>query len=634
MTDAAHRLGAWSFTLSAAGDVEHLAFDGREVLRGLQFVVRDDAWGTIAGDREVAEVPRALADVEGTPGARFEATGSYGFPEGRAESVATLVVTPTELRYEVDVRVTGTVLTNRIGFVALHPLTLAGAPVEVRHGDGSTEVSAFPRLVSPHQPFLDLAGLAHPLPGAAGTTVDIAFEGEVFESEDQRNWSDASFKSYSRPLALPYPYELADGDLVRQAVTVRVSSTPAADETRAPDAVVRDDEGVSVAVAAGWAAPVERPRVGVMLGPDDLALGAAGRDQLIEALGVDHLRVDVEAAGDRLGGGEALARVASWPVELVVHLGPRPGEALGRLAALLREHRVRLSSVLLFDLEHPATRSEALDALRGALGTLLEGVPVAVGSDDNLAELSRNAPATVDDGGLSFALNPQVHDRRDRAVLETVEALPAMIETARSLAPAGTPIGIGALTLRPRRVIYRPGPIDRLGRDDDSVDPRQHGDFAAAWLVATLAALAAAGVDSVTAFELTGPRGVVLPGTARGGSGVPDEVGISDLVPSPAGVVLPGTARGGSGGSDEADIADLALSPAGAALAAFAGARRLGTPVVDLATDIAALPLEAPGGRSVLVANLAPRDRTIVVAGVAHPFSPYQTRLLPEGPTT
>jgi hypothetical protein len=30
-------------------------------------------------------------------------------------------------------------------------------------------------------------------------------EGDAWEMEDHRNWLDASFKTYVRPLALPYP---------------------------------------------------------------------------------------------------------------------------------------------------------------------------------------------------------------------------------------------------------------------------------------------------------------------------------------------------------------------------------------------------------------------------------------------
>ena len=59
--------------------------------------------------------------------------------------------------------------------------------------------------MSPHQPFLDIRAIRHEI--APGRALEVRFEGEWFEMEDQRNWSDASFKTYSTPLsrALPAP---------------------------------------------------------------------------------------------------------------------------------------------------------------------------------------------------------------------------------------------------------------------------------------------------------------------------------------------------------------------------------------------------------------------------------------------
>ena len=41
-----------------------------------------------------------------------------------------------------------------------------------------------------------------------GVRAECRMEGDTFEMEDQRNWSDASYKTYVRPLALPWPYML------------------------------------------------------------------------------------------------------------------------------------------------------------------------------------------------------------------------------------------------------------------------------------------------------------------------------------------------------------------------------------------------------------------------------------------
>jgi hypothetical protein len=122
--------------------------------------------------------------------------------------------------------------TNRTGLVVLHPYQVAGRELTVSHASDGAEATHFPQAISPHQPVSDIATLAWQDDGLA---IDVRFEGDVFEMEDQRNWSDASFKTYSRPLALPFPYRVARGERVRQGVTIRVrESAPAATAASTP----------------------------------------------------------------------------------------------------------------------------------------------------------------------------------------------------------------------------------------------------------------------------------------------------------------------------------------------------------------------------------------------------------------
>ncbi len=70
-----------------------------------------------------------------------------------------------------------------------------------------------PQLVNPIQPFLHIRALTHEvLPGLKAT---VRMEGDTWEMEDHRNWTDASFKTYVRPLALPWPYTLKAGETVQ-----------------------------------------------------------------------------------------------------------------------------------------------------------------------------------------------------------------------------------------------------------------------------------------------------------------------------------------------------------------------------------------------------------------------------------
>ncbi len=64
-----------------------------------------------------------------------------------------------------------------------------------------------PDLIDPVQPMMAIRALTHE--AAPGVTVACRMEGDTYEMEDQRNWTDASYKTYVLPLALPWPYTIA-----------------------------------------------------------------------------------------------------------------------------------------------------------------------------------------------------------------------------------------------------------------------------------------------------------------------------------------------------------------------------------------------------------------------------------------
>ena len=104
---------------------------------------------------------------------------------------------------------------NRIGLVVLHHPDEAGRPVTVTAPDGSRSEANFPTHISAHQPFKDIVALDWESDHVA---YRLDFEGDVFETEDQRNWTDASFKTYSTPLSKPFPVTHQTGDSIRQRI--------------------------------------------------------------------------------------------------------------------------------------------------------------------------------------------------------------------------------------------------------------------------------------------------------------------------------------------------------------------------------------------------------------------------------
>ncbi|MES2865496.1 MAG: hypothetical protein V4703_01865, partial [Actinomycetota bacterium] len=230
----AHTWQADDWSVELRGDeLADIRRGGSVILRAVRAVVRDHGWNTVP-----AFVTAMVSNEESvTLSLRHEGLG--------AEVLSTLTVSTAEgaLRIEWEADNHLEFSTCRMGLVVLHPASDAGRRVTVTHSDHSIEPTAFPTRISPHQPIMDIRALElHPRAGADGVTT-LRFDGDVFEMEDQRNWSDASFKTYSRPLSLPYPYSVAAGERVRQAITVNAALSRATDGP-VPDEIVLVEGGV------------------------------------------------------------------------------------------------------------------------------------------------------------------------------------------------------------------------------------------------------------------------------------------------------------------------------------------------------------------------------------------------------
>src|SRR3954471_19190992 len=189
------RSGPWS--LEARGDeLADIRHDGVLVLRMVRAVARDRDWGT---------VPAEVLSSTATEDDLILELRLHGLG---ADLRGTLAVQARgeRLRIAFDGRSGTDFLRNRVGLVVLHPPTAAGGPMTVVTPGGARSETRFPTSISPHQPAFDIARLEWT---DGGTACTLDFEGEVFEMEDQRNWTDASFKTYSTPLALPFPVLLA-----------------------------------------------------------------------------------------------------------------------------------------------------------------------------------------------------------------------------------------------------------------------------------------------------------------------------------------------------------------------------------------------------------------------------------------
>jgi hypothetical protein len=518
------------------GELRWIRLGEREVLRGVYVAVREPGWATVPGtieDLVIHAEPDSFqiqfvsrhrrGDVQFDWDARIE-----GFRDGR-------------IVYEMDGTAGRTFLRNRIGFCVLHPAAAcAGQPCVLETVGGQRVETEFPRLVSPHQPFLDVRALSHEV--APGVEVEVRMDGDTFETEDQRNWSDASFKTYCTPLARPYPAEIAMGSAVRQWVSVclfGLTSEPVAEAAATvPGAMAKrrnSAEPVIVSVPAEGGATL--PAIGLG-GGSDAPLDEAGA-AMLRRLRVDHLRGELlcgepgwEAALHR---AVANARVLDVPLELAVCVPKPAGEALRALAERAAVLGPRVSTWLLFGADGLSTPDGLVAEARAALAGAFPSARFGGGSDRYFTEVNRQRPAPGLDR-VSFSLNPQVHAFDDATLFENLATLAWLAETARSFAP-GADIAISPVTLRPRHD-PRPPSARAPGEPPFTDDPRQATPLAAAWTLGLIGSAAAAGIASLTFFEPAGPRGVM-----QGGRPFPVFHALADVAAVHDARVLPARTR-------------------------------------------------------------------------------------------
>ncbi|WP_213981795.1 hypothetical protein [Sphingomonas sp. dw_22] len=498
-------VGPLSFEL-LEGNVRAVRVGSAEMLRGIQYLVRDRDWGTpVPAIRDLK-----LSEAPGEVSITYEA--SVRDPDGAVlRYAATIAASPTGLDFTVDAVAGADFVTNRLGFCVLHPAALAGAPLTVEHGDGQAVQSQFPVLIDPWQPFTDIRALIHRQEGVA---IACRMEGDVFEMEDQRNWSDASYKTYVRPLALPWPYVVPAGSANRQSVRIDIEGTP-------PPATVATGAPVEI-VLGDRVGPM--PRIGLVVTPAEAAATLARMDAL-ETLGVQDLLLTFAAhAGHGAAEMAALAEVARRSkaratLECVL-------AATGNLDAELRtiaDHAARAGlapdAVSVFpapDLQSTPPGSAwpacpPLEHVYAAARRAFPGIPLGGGMFSYFTELNRKRPPVALLDFVTHATCPIVHAADDLSVMQTLEALPHIVRSARGIIGA-KPYRLGPSTIGMRQNPYGSRTMDNPGRRRIAmaeVDPRQEGRFAAAWALGYAAASEAAALELLTLGALTGPFGVL-----------------------------------------------------------------------------------------------------------------------------
>lgn len=492
--------GEWS--LERRGDeLADIAYRGRTILRGVRAVVRDHGWLT---------VPVEVLTVDATGAGLVLYLHHVGLG-ARIRSTLRVAADGARLRVEWNATNSADFDTCRTGLVVLHPPTDAGSAITIEHSDGRVERTALPVEISPHQPVFDIRALRV---GEGESAVDLRFEGDVFEMEDQRNWTDASFKTYSRPLSLPYPYLLAAAERVNQSITVSVADDAPAVEPGPPCTEILELSG-----------PTTMPAVGVEIStiPDPVRASTAGAFRVVE---LDLTTPTWPAALDR-------AARDGLPLDVRLVTDGHP-DALAAAAHSLRD--LDLLRVTPFDKALHVSDSSTVDRVSAVLTAAGIKAPVWGGSRSHFTELNREfAQIPADVAGIAVNVTPLFHAVDTEQLVESV-AMQRLVAQQTVAMADGRPVSVGPVALRPRynnvATTAEPAPTradlsEGFGAQFTSaIDPRQATSQLAAWTIASAAALTVPGVEALSYFETAGPRGIL----AADGSPMPVAAAIDTLV--------------------------------------------------------------------------------------------------------
>lgn len=496
------QIGALSFTLEQ-GAVRHLRVGKVEILRGIAFLVRDRDWGTLTPRLEF------LDRQQTKDGATLKLRATYQTETARLTADLTITAEPGALTFHAAGTVEGDFETNRAGFTVLHPAALAGCPAQITQSDGTVTETVFPREIAPWQPFMDIARMAHQ---AGGFDVTCALSGDTFETEDQRQWGDASYKTYNRPLAKPWPYVLEDGTRLEQSVAVTWRNSDTVPAAWRPDRNTAQARFPETAILVN-ARDVER----AIENPGDIR--EVGLQRLL--CSVDETLGDVAGQMRAFGDLQRAFADLTFDLEAICSFEQHPLAALQRIRDLMDAAQFAPASILVcpaVDRQSTPPGSDwptcpPLEDIHAASAAVFGDLQRGGGMVTFFPELNRKRPPVGMVDFVSHALCPIVHAADDLSVMETLEAVPHITASARGII-GDKPYRIGPSTIAMRHNPYGqrtiPNP-DGLRICMADTDPRHGAAFGAAYTLGLACALAPAGIAVWTPSELYGPRGLSGP---------------------------------------------------------------------------------------------------------------------------
>lgn len=476
------------------GNIRHVLAGQTEIIRMIYSAVRDKNWLTIE--------PEIINEEFNINDTNFIARYTARFKSEEIDFLANIHIEgkpDNSLAFSFEGEALNSFEKNRIGLCTLHPVEpCAGLICRIEHTDGTSEESEFPEFISPHQIFRDIKSMAWVI---NGIHCRIDFEGDVFETEDQRNWTDASFKTYSTPLSVPYPSIIKKGTSIFQKVTFSVEGS-----------VGPDDSDDKIIIRLFPEESLRLPEIGICQSRR-LRQMTLSETKVIRSIRFDHYRVDLHLYRNgwqfkaEQGSRESLD--LGYPLELALFFDDNLRQQVNNFVDWYSRRRLAVTSILLFHKSFPSTPDKLAEEIIPIIRSVDPDVKIATGTNANFAELNRNRPGETGNDSVCFSIHPQEHASDNLTLTENLKGQAYTIRSARIFA-GNKGIHVSPVNIQRRfnaNNFFIESPY--IGKEaPPQIDLRLMSLFGACWTAISLKYLCESGADSITYYETVGERGI------------------------------------------------------------------------------------------------------------------------------
>jgi D-apionolactonase len=481
-----------------SGNIRMLKSGHIELIRMIYSAVRDQNWNTLDSVISNEKI------VQNDQGFTINYHAEYGSPAVFQANYLISANHHNELTFAMDGLMLNRFRRNRIGFCILHPIEeCAGQTIKITHSKGETEVGIFPVLISPNQPFKDIRSMQWT--AADKMEASISFEGDIFEMEDQRNWTDASYKTYCTPLELAFPLEIQKGERIYQELKFNLLTSV--------NPISLDSTSATSIVLQATDKSIKLPAIGIGHSSSEMPL-EQNEEAYLKKLKFEHYRLDIHLDGPKwktkFSFGLEQAILLDLPLELCVHLAFDDEKTFLAFLTQLKESKANIKYMTLFESDKKCSSDDFVKKYYSQVKAVMPKIHVGSGTDAYFTELNRERlnPELLD--FLTYSVNPQVHAFDNQSLCENFVTQKYTVQSARHFAKKAA-IHVTPVTLKKR---FNPDATTNDAETaiqllPDNVDPRQMSLFAAGWTLGSIQSLADAGTNLVTYFETKGMRGIM-----------------------------------------------------------------------------------------------------------------------------